>query len=148
MKIVKINKKPQDSIYTPIRSSLMDDFFSFPLNRWDDFFYRDYENLSADIWEENNNVFVKMALPGIEKKDIKISVTGDSLAIEGESKEEKEEKEKKYYLHTLQTQSYRQSFNLPSTINPDAVEANFKDGILKIKLPKAKESQIKEIEIK
>ena len=90
MKIVKINQKPQETVYTPIRS-LMDDFFNFtPLNRWDDMF-RGFEDLSANIWEEDNTIFVKMAMPGIKKEDIKISVSGDTLSIEGKSKEEKEE---------------------------------------------------------
>ena len=147
MKIVKINRKPQDPLYTPVRS-LMDDFFSSPLTRWDDVFYRDFDTLSADMWEEGNSIFVKMAMPGIEKKDIKISVTGDSISIKGETKEQKEEKEKRYYLNTMHAQSYSQSFNLPTIIDPDKVEASFKDGVLTVKLPKAKESQVKEIEIK
>ncbi len=147
MKIVRVNQKPQDTLYTPVRS-LMEDFFSSPLSRWDDFFYRDFENLSANVWEEGNNIFVKMAMPGIKKEDIKISVSGDSLSIEGQSKEEKEEKEKKYFLRTLQSSSYSQSFNLPTIVDSEKVEASFEDGVLTIKLPKAKESETKTIEIK
>lgn len=146
MKIVKINQKPQDSLYTPVRS-LMDDFFNFP-TRWDDLYLRDFDNLSANIWEEENKIYVKMAMPGVKKEDIKISVTGDTLSIEGESKEEKEEKEKKYFLKTFQSCSYSQSFNLPSLVNPDGVEAKFEDGVLTITLPKAKESESKQVSIK
>ncbi len=146
MKIVKINQKPQDTLYTPVRS-LMDDFFNYPLSRLEDTFYRDFENLSANVWEEGNNIFVKMAMPGIKKEDIKISVTGDSISIEGKNKEETEEKEKKYYLKTFQSYSYSQSFNLPSLVNPDSVEASFKDGVLTVKMPKAKESQSKQITV-
>ncbi|NLE31040.1 Hsp20/alpha crystallin family protein [Candidatus Dojkabacteria bacterium] len=146
MKIVKINQKPQDSLYTPVRS-LMDDFFNFP-TRWDDLYLRDFDNLSANIWEEENKIYVKMAMPGVKKEDIKISVTGDTLSIEGESKQEKEEKEKKYFLKTFQSCSYSQSFNLPSLVNPDGVEAKFEDGVLTITLPKAKESESKQISIK
>ena len=147
MKIVRVYQKPQDTLYTPVRS-LMEDFFTSPLSRWDDFFYRDFENLSANVWEEGNNIFVKMAMPGIKKEDIKISVSGDSLSIEGQSKEEKEEKEKKYFLRTLQSSSYSQSFNLPTIVDSEKVEASFEDGVLTIKLPKAKESETKTIEIK
>ena len=146
MKIVKINQKPQDSIYTPVRS-LMDDFFNFP-TRWDDLYMREFDNLSANIWEEENKIFVKMAMPGIKKEDLKISVTGDTLSIEGSSKEEKEEKEKKYFLKTFQSSSYSQSFNLPSLVNPNTVDAKFEDGVLTVTLPKAKESETKQIEIK
>lgn len=147
MKIVKINKKPQEAVYTPVRS-LMDDFFGYPLSRWDDFFYKDIENLSANVWEEDNKIFVKMAMPGIKKDDIQISVTGDTLSIEGHSKEEKEQDNKRYFLKTLQSYSYSQSFNLPSLVNTEEVEASFEDGILTVKLAKAKEAQTKKIEIK
>ncbi len=141
MKIVKINQKPQDPFYTPVRS-LMDEFFNYPLMD------RSFEEFSADIWEEDNNIFVKMAMPGIKKEDIKISVTGDILTIEGENKETHEEKDsKKYFLKSFQSCSYSQRFNLPSLINPDEVKAKFEDGVLTVELPKAKESQTKQIEI-
>ena len=145
MKIIKINQKPQDTVYTPVRS-LMDDFFGYPLARFDDFFTRDFESLSANIWEEGNNIFIKMAMPGIKKEDIKISVTGDSVHIEGKSEEEKEEEKKKYFLKTLQSYSYSQSFNLPSIVNPDKVEATFEDGVLTVQLPKTEESQTKRLQ--
>ena len=149
MKIVKINQKPQETYYTPLRS-FMDEFFNYsPLSRWDDMFSRPFENLSADVWEEDNKIFVKMAMPGINKEDIKITVTRDTMSIEGASKEKKEVKEdKKYYLRNFSSYSYSQSFNLPSSIEAEKVEAEFKDGVLTVQLPKAKESQSKEIEIK
>ena len=150
MKIVKINQKPQDSLYTPVRN-IIDDFFTLP-SVFDSLVNRSimpsYNTLMADVWEEGDNYFVKMAMPGVKKEDIKISVTGDTLSIEGESKEEKEEKEKKYFLKTFQSCSYSQSFNLPSLVNPDGVEAKFEDGVLTITLPKAKESESKQISIK
>lgn len=147
MKIIKINQKPQDTLYTPVRS-LMDEFFNYPLTRWDDLFLRESENLSANIWEEGNQIFVKMAMPGIKKEDIKISVTRDSLNIEGKSKEETEEKEKKYFLKTFQSYSYSQNFNLPSLVDPDNVDASFTDGVLTVKLPKIEKKETKEITIK
>lgn len=148
MKIVKINQKPQETYYTPLRS-FMDEFFNYsPLSRWDDML-SPFESLSADVWEEDNKIFVKMAMPGIQKEDIKITVTGDTISIEGSSKETKEEKEdKKYYLKNFSSYSYSQRFNLPSPIDSDKVEAEFKDGVLTVQLPKAKESQSKQVEIK
>lgn len=148
MKIVKINQKPQETYYTPLRS-FVDEFFNYsPLSRWDDML-SPLESLSADIWEEDNKIFVKMAMPGVQKEDIKITVTGDTISIEGSSKETKEEKEdKKYYLKNFSSYSYSQRFNLPSPIDADKVEAEFKDGVLTVQLPKAKESQSKQIEIK
>lgn len=149
MKIIKRDdsKRSYPSTYTPFRS-ILDDFFTPTV--WDDFFTTtpSVSNLSADIWEEKEDIFVKMALPGIKKEDIKITINEDNISIRGESKEqEKEDEEKKYYFRSLES-AFEQSFNLPTKVNPDKVEAEFKDGILKVKLPKADEVKPKEIEIK
>ncbi|MFA5623234.1 MAG: Hsp20/alpha crystallin family protein [Candidatus Dojkabacteria bacterium] len=148
MKIVKIDQKPQETYYTPLRS-FMDEFFGYsPLGKLDDM-YAPFESLSADIWEEDNKIFVKMPMPGLKKEDVKITVNGDILSVEGKSKEDKEEKDgKKYLLRSSQSYSYSQRFSLPSTVESSKVEAKMEDGVLSITLPKAKESKTKEIEIK
>jgi HSP20 family protein len=148
MKIVKRDngKRSYPSTYTPVRS-IFDDFFAPTL--WDDFFTTpSLSNLSADVWEEKDEIFVKMALPGIKKDDIKITINEDNISIKGQSKdEEKEDKDKKYYFRSMET-SFEQSFNLPTKVNPDDVDAKFKDGVLTVKLPKADEVKPREIEIK
>jgi len=102
----------------------------------------------ADVWEEWDNYFVKMALHGISKKDITIELDGDMVIIKGERKEEEEEEGKrKYYFRSLESQ-FEQVFNLPTVIDADKAEASVKDGVLLIKLPKAKEYMPKKVEIK
>jgi len=135
--------------YTPVRS-IFDDFFFTP-SLVDEFFSRPamprYVNPSADIWEEDNNFFVKMALPGVKKEDIDIEVEADYIRIKGNSKkEEKSDEKKKYYYKSLDTQ-FEQTFNLPTAVNASKVEASFKDGILEVKLPKAEEYKAKKISI-
>lgn len=149
MKIVKRDngKRSYPSTYTPVRS-IFDDFFAPTL--WDDFFTTQpsFSNLSADVWEEKDDIFVKMALPGIKKDDIKITINEDNITIKGQSKdEEKEDKDKKYYFRSMET-SFEQSFNLPTKVNPDKVDAEFKDGVLTVKLPKTEEVKPREVEIK
>jgi HSP20 family protein len=150
MKIVKRDdgKRKYSSNYLPLRS-VFDDFFT-PII-WDDFFTTQpsFSSLSADIWEEKDTVFVKMALPGVDKKDIKITINEDNISIAGQSKKEDEEKEKdrKYYYRSMES-SFEQSFNLPTKVKSDSVEAEFKDGVLTVRLPKADEVKPKEIEIK
>jgi len=152
MKIVKRNdsKGSYPSTYTPFRS-IFDDFLAPTV--WEDFFSTtqpSFSNLSADIWEEKEDLFVKMALPGIKKDDIKITINEDNISISGQTKEEqeqKEEDERKYYFKSLES-SFQQSFNLPMKVDPDKADAEFKDGVLTIKLPKADEIKPKEIEIK
>jgi HSP20 family protein len=149
MKIVKRDngKRSYPSTYTPVRS-IFDDFFAPTL--WDDFFTTQpsFSNLSADVWEEKDDIFVKMALPGIKKDDIKITINEDNISIKGQSKdEEKEDKDKKYYFRSMET-SFEQSFNLPTKVDPDKVDAEFKDGVLTVKLPKTEEVKPREVEIK
>jgi HSP20 family protein len=148
MKIVKINNKPKETYYTPM-NSLIDDLFGYaPLTRFDDIFPA-YENIYADIWEKDNKIFLKTALPGIKKEDINITIDKNTLTIEGKSEEEKEEKDgKKYYLKNFSSYSYSQRFNLPAHIDVDNVEAEFKDGVLTVQLSKTKEAESKKIEIK
>lgn len=150
MKIIKRddNRRVYPSVYTPFRS-VFDEFFTPTV--WDEFFTTQpsVSSLAADIWEEKENIFVKMALPGVKKEDIKITINEDNISIFGNTKKEEEEKDegKKYYFKSLES-SFEQSFNLPTKVNPDSVEAEFKDGILAVKLPKADEVKPREIEIK
>jgi HSP20 family protein len=149
MKIVKRDdgRRSYPSTYTPVRS-IFDDFFAPTL--WDDFFTTQpsFSNLSADVWEEKDDIFVKMALPGIKKDDIKITINEDNISIKGQSKdEEKEDKDKKYYFRSMET-SFEQSFNLPTKVDPEKVDAEFKDGVLTVKLPKTEEVKPREVEIK
>jgi HSP20 family protein len=149
MKIVRRddNKRSYPTTYTPFRS-IFDDFFAPTV--WDEFFTSPttYSNLSADVWEEKDDVFVKMALPGIKKEDIKITINEDNISIKGETKEKEEkDQDKKYYYKSMES-SFEQRFNLPTKVDPDKAEAEFKDGVLQVKLPKADEVKPREIEIK
>lgn len=149
MKIIKRdeNRRTYPSTYFPIRS-VFDDFFTPTI--WDDFLTTQptMSSISADIWEEKENIFVKMALPGVSKEDIKITINEDNISITGTTnKKEEEDQEKKYYFRSMES-SFEQSFNLPTKIKPDSVEAEFKDGVLTVKLPKADEVKPREIEIK
>jgi HSP20 family protein len=150
MKIVKRDdsRRAYPSTYTPLRS-VFDDFFAPTI--WDDFFTSQpsFSSLSADIWEEDNDIFVRMALPGIEKEDIKITINKDNISIVGNSKKKEEEKEekKKYYYRSME-RSFEQSFNLPTKVDPDKVEAEFKDGVLTVQLSKADEVKPREVKIK
>lgn len=147
MKIVKVNpKKRDDSYYTPAVRSFFDDFFSYP--RWVSPFDEAFGAVSADIWDDKDNIYVKMAMPGVKKEDINISVMADSVTIEGKSISKDEEKDKdRYWMRNLAS-SYEQSFSLPTNIDTESVEAKLEDGILTVTLPKAKEYKPKEVKIK
>ncbi|MCX8031540.1 MAG: Hsp20/alpha crystallin family protein [Thermodesulfovibrionales bacterium] len=105
---------------------------------------------SIDISETDNELIISAELPGIDEKDIDVSLTKDSLTIKGEKKEEKEEKSKNYYRMERSYGAFSRTIPLPAEIDTDKVEAEFKKGVLTIKLPKTPEAikETKKIQIK
>jgi HSP20 family protein len=102
----------------------------------------------ADISETEERVFIKSELPGIEEKDIELSLCGNMLTLRGEKKHEKEEEDENHYLGDRYYGSFRRTFQLPADIDQDKAEATFEKGVLKISVPKMEESKSKKIEIK
>jgi HSP20 family protein len=103
---------------------------------------------SVDITETEDKLFVKAELPGLEAKDVNVSISGDLLIIKGEKKKEEEDKDEHHHFIERYSGSFQRSFRLPVNIQADKVEAVFDKGVLKVVLPKAEASKKKEIEIK
>jgi HSP20 family protein len=101
----------------------------------------------ADIDETEDRVLIKAELPGIEEKDIELTLLVNMLTIRGEKKHEKEEKDENHCLGDRYYGSFRRTFQLPADIDPDKAEANFDKGVLKISIPKVEESKSKKIQI-
>jgi HSP20 family protein len=102
----------------------------------------------VDISESDGNVVVKAELPGMEAKDIDVDISGDTLILRGEKKAEEEKKEERYYFRERHYGSFQRSFRLPAGVQSEKVDANFKNGVLTINVPKSEESKQKKIEIK
>lgn len=103
---------------------------------------------SVDIAEKDGNIVVKAELPGLEAKDIELSVSGDLLTLKGEKKREEETKEQDYYRREIYSGSFQRTFRLPDEVDSDKVDASFKNGILTITMPKTEGTKQKKIEIK
>ena len=103
---------------------------------------------SVDISETKDNFVVKAELPGLEAKDVNVSISGDVLTIKGEKKTEEEEKDEHYHCVERYSGSFKRAFQLPSGVKTDTIEATFDKGILKVTLPKVEEARKKEIDIK
>ena len=101
----------------------------------------------VDISETEHEIMIKAELPGIDQKDIDVSLSGDVLTIKGEKKEEKEEKRENVHRIERSYGSFSRSFTLPCEVKSDAVEAKFKDGVLSLKLPKSETAKKKSIAI-
>ncbi len=103
---------------------------------------------SFDISETKNDIVVKAEIPGIDPKEIDISLTADVLTVKGEKKQEKEEKEENFHLIERSYGFFTRSIRLPKDVQGDKINASYKNGILKITLPKSEEAKKKEIKIK
>ena len=103
-----------------------------------------------DVSETDKALEVVADLPGMEKKDIKVSLDGDLLTIKGEKKEVKEKKDKHYHTIERRSGSFYRALRLPIGVQSDKIDANFKDGVLTLTLPKSKEAakKVAQIEIK
>ena len=101
-----------------------------------------------DITENDNEYVVTAELPGIDPKDLDVTLSEGILTVKGEKKQEKEEKEKGYHRVERRFGSFQRSFRIPGKVEANKVDANYKDGILKLTLPKAEGSETKKIEVK
>lgn len=124
---------------------------------FDDFFLRSpssrsYKNgdwiPAVDMSENEKEILVNFEIPGMDGKDLDISLNGRVLTIKGERKQEKEEKEKHYHFIERRYGSFSRSLELPSDVDADRVKADYKDGVLVLNLPKTKEESVKRIEVK
>lgn len=100
-----------------------------------------------DIEEDNDNFIVKIELPGVTKKNIKISVRGNLLTITGHRKQESEAKNKTFHCIERSYGKFMRTITLPSEVNADDVKAKCKNGILTITLPKPESMKPKEITV-
>ena len=103
---------------------------------------------SVDVVETDDTVVVKAELPGMEPKDVDISVSGDKLTIKGERKAEKEEKGKTFYRMERCYGSFCRTVELPASVEADKAKADYKNGVLEITLPKTEQVKAKKIPIK
>ena len=100
-----------------------------------------------DISEGRKDIIVKAEIPGIEAKDLDISIDGRWLNIRGEKKQEQTEEEETYYRIERSYGYFNRTIELPAEADPDKVDASYKKGILKIKLRKTKSSETKRINV-
>jgi HSP20 family protein len=102
----------------------------------------------VDITEDENEFLIKAELPEVRKEDVRVSVENGVLAISGERKVEQEEKTTKFHRIERSYGSFMRSFTLPDGTDAAKVKAEFKDGILRVHLPKDEKAKPRSIEVK
>jgi len=117
-------------------------------NLFDDDFFPALSNRTSsmpavNIREDEKNFILELAVPGIEKNDLKIDINEDVLTISSETKTESDENKDGYKRKEFSYTSFCRSFYIPENVNRDKIEANYKDGILTVGLPKQEEEKNK-----
>lgn len=106
------------------------------------------DNSTVDVYEENTNLIAKTNLPNFRKPDIKVKIDGKTLEIIAEHKEQEEDKtQRRYFFRETSNRDVRR-VSLPEAIRADDVVANFKNGTLKVTMPKLTAKLVKAVEIK
>jgi HSP20 family protein len=123
--------------YSPFLSNLFDDDF-FPVLS-----SRTSSMPAVNIKENEKNYTLELAVPGIDKKNLKIDINEDVLTISSETKNETEEDKDGYKRKEFSYSSFCRSFYIPENVNRDKIVASYKDGILNVELPKQEEEKNK-----
>ena len=102
---------------------------------------------AVDIFEKDGNIVLTAELPGIETKDVDIKVENNVLTLQGERKFEKELQKDNFHRVERSYGSFTRSFTLPNVVDTEKIKAEFKDGVLKLTLPKREEAKPKQIHV-
>jgi HSP20 family protein len=102
---------------------------------------------SLDVVDRDNEVLVRAEIPGIEKKDISVSLTDNLLTIKGQSSKEEKEEKGDYHRHEISSSSFARSVTVPANVDISKTVANLRDGILEVKLPKVEASKRRNITV-
>lgn len=129
--------------------NVMDRFFDQPLHRLP---FRGGEdlsntNLSLDVVETGDTFVIKAAIPGVDPKDVEISVDEDILTIRGEFNKQEETTEENYLRREIRSGSFLRQLRLPPTVEPEKAHASFENGLLKLSIPKRPEARARSIKI-
>jgi HSP20 family protein len=103
---------------------------------------------ACDIYENNNEIVVKVELPEVKKEDVRVSIENNMLTIHGDRKFSEETKRENYHRVERNYGEFTRSFALPSFVDTNKVNAEFKDGILRVMLGKREEARPKQVEVK
>ncbi len=101
----------------------------------------------VDIYEDDKKVVLKLEVPGIDEKDLDVSMENHTLTVKGERKLETEEKEENFHRIERRYGSFFRAFTLPTTVDAEHIKANYRNGILRLELAKKPEAQPKQIKV-
>ena len=104
-------------------------------------------SLAMNMYEEGDNFVVEAQIPGMKPEDIDINIEHGTLTIRGQSKSEQERRERNYVIREHRAGSFSRSIRLPDMVDPDACQATYDNGILRLTLPKSEQAKPRRIPI-
>jgi HSP20 family protein len=146
MQLVKLNPVRDMFSLRNRMNHIFDDLF-YPINRDEGELSMGRWNPVVDVYDNDDSVVIKAELPGIEKEDIEIDVKDRVLTLKGERSSENEVKDDNYYRRERCFGKFERAFTLPADVDPDKIKADYKDGVLKIDIPKPEEKKPRQITI-
>ena len=142
-------QRPRPFVDAPSLREAMDRLFERPFvspGEW--LTLARFEQPAIDVVSKPEAFVVKAALPGVKPEDIQTTITGDTLTIHGQYREEEKREEEGYLYRELSRGEFRRSVGLPTGIKSEAAEATFRDGILTLTIPKVEPAKPREIRVK
>lgn len=103
---------------------------------------------AVDVYEDEDSYLIKVELPEVSRDDVKVNLNENTLSISGERRVENEEKRENYHRVERSYGQFYRSFTLPPNVNAEGINAQFKDGVLRLTLPKKEEAKPKQIDVK
>lgn len=125
-----------------------DDLFGRLATDWDGKWLTSDFKTACDLSETADAYQIRMDVPGIKPDDITVQVTGDTVRVSGERKDEKEEKGKTFHRIERRSGKFSESVTLPGAVKDENVQAEFHDGVLTVTLPKTEASKTRTVKVK
>lgn len=104
-------------------------------------------NPAVDLYEKDDHFVIKAELPGVDKSDIKVDLKDRVLTLSGERAYDNEVKEENYYRKERSYGKFQRVFTLPADVDSDKITAEFKEGVLRVEVPKPEEKKAKQVTI-
>jgi HSP20 family protein len=131
--------KPGEGAGLPAKGEVDDEFY-LPSQGW--------SMLGGDVFEDEKRVVVRLEVPGMDKEDLEVAVQGDVLVVSGEKRFERETSEGRYRVLQCAYGNFRRAVPLPAPVLTDKAEANYRNGVLRIELPKANAGKPRKLTVK
>ncbi len=119
----------------------------FPVGRGEESLGLSAWNPSVDIYEDDDSIVIKAEIPGVDRDNVQVDLKGRVLTLKGERKNDSEVKEDRFYRREMSYGRFERAFTLPAEVDADKIKADFKDGVLKVQVPKPEEQKPKQITV-